>query len=321
MKKHILLSSLAIVVGLCLAKMPTITNKVCTCLSGNKVPALDDSLQTHIDFDVSMQADQFQQSIQAHNTHQQVGMSGPKLMDFFKNLYDKNAPSRLTIQTQPRVPKILHQIWIGKAVPQEFEQFQETWQELHPDWEYKLWTQHDIDSLSLVNADLIKQARNPAEISDLLRYEILYQQGGVYVDLDFECIKSLDVLNHLYDFYIGIQSLDTNSVQLGSGLIGATPGHPILQHMISSVRETWNKTYDIPNRTGPALFTKSFIACADQGNIDVALPASYFYPFGVQDTEIKKEEWTNNGAFAIHYWAKSWLQPSFRPDNFKSITA
>ena len=40
-----------------------------------------------------------------------------------------------------KIPKKIHQIWIGNApIPEHCEAFAREMQEMHPDWEYKLWT-------------------------------------------------------------------------------------------------------------------------------------------------------------------------------------
>ena len=46
--------------------------------------------------------------------------------------------------TKTRIPKIIHQIWLGGALPQKYYAMQKTWQEHHPDWEYRLWTDADL---------------------------------------------------------------------------------------------------------------------------------------------------------------------------------
>lgn len=302
-----------LLLGVCIAKVSGIFEQ-------SQAP--EPCIWTEIDFDISMQSTAFQAYIDAPNTMRQTGMQGHDLMHLFKELYETNAPWKLSMKSSPRIPKKIHQIWIGSMVPQEFRAFQASWQQQHPDWEYRLWTQHDLKELGLENQDLIAQSRNPAEISDLMRYEILYRFGGVYVDMDYECLRPLTVLNHLYDFYIGIQPLDSGSVQLGSGLIGSVAGHPILRHMMHAVRDSWTRTTDIPNRTGPALFTRSFIACAGKNNlIDVALPASYLYPLGSKEHEMHKDVWVKNDAFAVHHWAKSWLPGEYRPAEFKNLVS
>ena len=64
--------------------------------------------------------------------------------------------------------------------------------------------------------------------SDIARYEIIYRYGGVYIDTDFECLRPLDFLHYIYDFYTGIQPLDSAYLQLGIGILAAAPAHPYL---------------------------------------------------------------------------------------------
>ena len=47
--------------------------------------------------------------------------------------------------------KIIHQTWKTNIVPEAWKESQDKWQELYPDWEYKLWT--DEDNLNLIKSD------------------------------------------------------------------------------------------------------------------------------------------------------------------------
>lgn len=277
----------------------------------------------YVDFDESMQSRDFSHLIHRDNNVRLVGTAGPILIDFFKKQYEQASFLQVFPEPAARIPKIIHQIWIGDAVPQELIQFQESWKQYHPDWEYKLWTQHDIPYLNLYNKDLIAQAKNPAELADLLRYEILYQQGGVYIDMDFECLQPLDVLHHAYDLYIGIQPLDSGLVQLGIGIIGTIPGHPLLKKCIESLEENYKdekiKT-NVSAKTGPLHMTKIFLKYAGTtGKRDIALPAHYFYPLGSTQVTLKKREWRQKGSFGIHHWAKTWNKPHYRRPQFRSV--
>lgn len=273
---------------------------------------------SYLDFDRAMQKDDYQEVIFSHKTEQCSGITSQTLYSFFKTLYERDQIIDLDSSCL-RIPKIIHQIWIGNGVPKEFELFRKSWLYYHPDWEYRLWTQHDLDQLALCNKELLYNARNPGELSDMLRYEILYQFGGVYVDMDFECLKPLDILHYMYDFYVGIQPLDSEMVQLGIGIVGSIPGHPLLKRCIEAIGEKLHEK-DITIKTGPIHCTKIFFEMADLGDTrDIALPAYYFYPLGCQEYEIKKTEWLKGGAFAVHHWAKSWLYPQFRRKEFQLI--
>jgi len=274
-----------------------------------------------LDFDVSMQAHRYPDVIASHKNKAQMGITGQDLMLFFKELYEKNNMAHIRSCSTLKIPKIIHQIWIGTSVPVEFEQFQASWRKHHPEWEYRLWTQHDIPGLHMHNEDLVRQSKNPAEVSDLMRYEILYQYGGVYLDFDCECLQSLDALHYVYDFYIGIQPLDSGLVQLGIGIIGSIAGHPLLKKCIEGLRGSWNNIKDnVAARTGPIYCTKIFYEYAAQDDLrTIAFPATYFYPLGSTQNDLEKDAWINQGSFAVHHWAKSWLLPSFRKPEFRTI--
>ncbi len=306
-------------------------NKVGLCFEHSKARLIETQLMQeqqhnvarfkpwiHIDFDESMKTDYFSKEIAF--TKRMYGLDGTILMDFFRKLYQKNSPLHIKPQQEPKIPKIIHQIWLGSKLPELFMKYTRTWVEHHLDgWEYKLWTDEDVKQLTLHNQEYFDAAQNYALKADILRLELIYQFGGVYVDIDCECLQSLDILHHTYDFYVGIQPLDAYFVQLANGLFGAIPGHPIVQHAIETVKDNWDKR-NPSAKAGPIHCTKSFFAVAGKGDtIDIALPATYFYPLGCFDKIIDKEKWIQQGAFSVHYWAKSWMPPQYRTGEFKHI--
>ena len=92
------------------------------------------------------------------------------------------------------IPKILHQIWVGEEMPDTHKKYMETVKEKHPDWDYKLWTNDNLDNFltkEFISRYDLKVIR-PAFLVDLLRIEILKKVGGVYLDADTECQKPID---------------------------------------------------------------------------------------------------------------------------------
>jgi mannosyltransferase OCH1-like enzyme len=277
----------------------------------------------YIDFDESMKTDEFQWIVDRALNKEQTGFVGCELMQFFRSLYAHYNYRVIQPDKKVRIPQIIHQIWIGDEVPVELKGFQESWKYYHPHWQYRLWTLADIPAMTLHNRELIEGATNPAEISDLLRYEILYQYGGVYIDMDFECLQPLDMLHYMYDFYIGIQPLDSGLVQLNNAIIGSKPGHPLLYEVIMSLEKNYIDTLsmgNIPARSGPVYMTKMFKRMAGTcGTRDIALPAHYFYPLGCMKTVCMSDLWRQQGSFGIHHWAKTWNKPEQRRSKFRSI--
>lgn len=274
----------------------------------------------YITFDTAMQKNNFSN---IHNlyavTEKIMSVDGLHLYKFFEELYERNCT--IAAHTDLQIPKIIHQIWLGSPLPEEFEVLQQSWIDYHLDrgWVYKLWTDEDVAQLQLYNQEFYDATDNYGVKSDILRWELLYHFGGVYVDMDYECLHALDELHYTYDFYTALQPLDTSFIQLGAALVGSRTGHPILKHCIETIKDDWHHK-GAPKKTGPVHFTKSFYTCAAQdGNKDIAFPAFYFYPLGCQQATYNKADWIQKGAFAVHWWAKSWMPKQYRPALSRNI--
>jgi len=71
-----------------------------------------------------------------------------------KSLYDYHVVNNPRYLQLPRIPKIIHQIWLGSPLPDRCKVLQKTWKKYHPDWEYRLWTEKEIDEFGLKNRRL-----------------------------------------------------------------------------------------------------------------------------------------------------------------------
>jgi len=45
------------------------------------------------------------------------------------------------------IPRVIHQTWKDQDVPARFLDAQRSWQDAHPDWEYRFWTDEDLAAL------------------------------------------------------------------------------------------------------------------------------------------------------------------------------
>lgn len=255
-------------------------------------------LYGYVDFDTAMKAEQY-----AHVIRE---MWSDAFYSCFKKQYVKVSSS--VNAGMLRIPHIIHQIWLGSPFPEKFKKFQETIRRLHPDWEYYLWTDENVKLLQLHNQDLFDAAKNYGEKSDILRYELLHRYGGVYLDVDIACVKPLTILHQSFDFYVGLQPLDTNYVQLGIGVLACKPGHWLMAEAVQGLRFT-RRVKKIIQRTGPYYFTKIvswYLRHTKHQTVDVILPATYFYPMGYTQTKVAESMWLKPESFTIHYWAGSW---------------
>ena len=223
-----------------------------------------------------------------------------------KALYEDNYVNCADNET--RIPKKIHQIWLGGILPDKYKIFANSWWKHHPKWEYKLWTDKDVDEFGLKNKNLFYKAKNMGQRSDIFRYEILERHGGIYVDTDFECLKPFDDLLFL-DFFTGI-SYDTKMI-LYIGLIASIPGHPILKRCIDSMGGYDGHTaHVIMDVTGPYFFTRCFLNSVNKKLKGVvAFPMDFFYPLPNYIRSSKTPyKYVKDFSYAIHHWAVTWIK-------------
>ena len=76
-------------------------------------------------------------------------------------------------------------------LPEDHKRWIESWKHHHPAWEHRLWTEGNLPAAP-VRPEVLERLRAPVERADILRLEILYRHGGVYVDTDLECLRPID---------------------------------------------------------------------------------------------------------------------------------
>jgi mannosyltransferase OCH1-like enzyme len=235
-----------------------------------------------------------------------------------KKLYKDNALNAAPFK-HPRIPKVIHHIWLGSPYPEKYGALRDTWLANNPGWEYKLWTEEDIEALKLVNKKQYEKA-NYGERSDIARYEILYRFGGLYIDTDFECLHSFAIFHDCFDFYAGLGF--GPEFELYNGLIGSVAGHPVLKCAIDriSAQKPGIQT-DTPYTTGPIFFGQCFYdtLCSQSKAVQsrtVAFPCSYFYPWPCWERKYTEREeievWFKSETYAVHHWYTSWVNRRIR---------
>lgn len=143
------------------------------------------------------------------------------------------------------IEKRIHQTWKNDC-PEHwiFRKSQTSVNRFFPEWDYKLWTDEDLDQLVRTRFPeyyagwsgldrVIKKV-------DVARYFILYLHGGIYADLDFIFTQDPAPLfedgNDLY-FYQSTQALVKGWDFLGNAFMGSTAGQPfwlaLVEHMLA----------------------------------------------------------------------------------------
>lgn len=207
------------------------------------------------------------------------------------------------------IPHVIHQIWLGGPPPDWFQGYADSWRRHHPDWEYKLWTEET--RFDFENRDLFERAPSYAMKADILRYEILANEGGLYVDADFECHRPLDALIEQCDPLFLVSEFGT----VCNSLLGGEVGSPFFRacsrevrpRMLGSTEDEWRRKPHLI--TGPGLVDEVYC------DLDVAiehprtlLPGDYFF---VPRTRVPHLlEQAQRKRYASHWARASWVSRS-----------
>ena len=145
------------------------------------------------------------------------------------------------------IPRILHRVWVGPdPLPEDFARNGESWRRHHPDWEMRLWTEDELPR-DLTRPEVYERLRKPTERSDIIRLEVLFRFGGVYVDTDFECLRPIEPLvEEGVDFF----TCYLKPGRVNNAVIGSVAGHPLLERALRELRPRTEYGYD-KHGTGP----------------------------------------------------------------------
>ncbi len=187
------------------------------------------------------------------------------------------------------IPKKIHQIWLGPNRPTKW---MDTWKELNLAWKYCLWTEEN-----LTLSDKVKECPSNAGKSDILRYQVLHDFGGVYVDADSECIRPLD------DDLLDNEAFCTwENEWLRPGLmtgafLGSVKGSNLTAELLKEIDNTSMNFHPAEawSKIGPLLLTKTI--CRLQFPITI-FPSHYFQPKHYMGLEYKGK----GRVYANHFW-------------------
>ena len=212
------------------------------------------------------------------------------------------------------IPKKIHQIWIGSKLPGKYEKYCGTWKKIMPDYEYKLWDEKKIRMINSPLQALFQEAKNPGTKSDIARYMILNEEGGLYVDTDFECIHHLGPCLKGSTFLCGqAPANEVGTICYLNGLIASIPEHKIIKDIISELIKVEaldeTNTTTIMDNTGPLLLTR-WIEYQPADNSIGCLPSNYFYPWPafMKEATMSPSQYFRECTYAVHHWEGSWFK-------------
>jgi hypothetical protein len=221
-------------------------------------------------------------------------------------------------RTQP-VPHVIHQTWKTTVVPDDCKPFVRSVRDNHPDFEYRLWT--DEDNLRFITErfpwflDTYRAYTHDIERADAIRYFLLYEFGGVYIDIDMEILRPLGELLEIGDLHFSLEAGPAISQTVTSNaFMAARPRHPFFERVTRSLpglRERDVTFADVFNNTGPDMLDRQVREHANEFDVQI-IGLDRICPRGVleqnpslavHELELVRER---KLLYAIHHNTETW---------------
>lgn len=195
------------------------------------------------------------------------------------------------------IPKVIHYCWYGKGEkPACFAQCYASWKTYAPDYEIIEWNESNTDMEENAFMRQALEARNFPFVSDIARFRIIYDHGGVYLDTDVELKQPLDgLLEHSSFFFFDAFG------KIGTGFgFGACAGDPLVKRMLE----------DYEQRTFSSDQVKTLLST----NVNTESIAAYLPDFRDQN----RTQYIGSSAFlsnydyanyALHHYTATWRSP------------
>lgn len=156
------------------------------------------------------------------------------------------------------IPKIIHQIWIGPKEPPIKPM--NTWKNKHLNFEYIRWNEEEFikRDMKFECQDKIDKMTEINGKADIIRWEILYKYGGVFIDADSICIESIDDTLMNQKCFAGYEQEELRPGLIATGTMGFPPKHPLIKDAIDFVKKNHIHTNKAWITVGPGLLTRLY---------------------------------------------------------------
>ena len=217
------------------------------------------------------------------------------------------------------IPKKIHYCWVGgNPLPESAKKCIRSWKKYCPDYEIIEWNETNYDFTKKAYMKEAYEAKKWGFVPDYARLDIIYEHGGIYLDVDVEVVKSFDdLLEHA-----GFAGFETEEyVNFGQGF-GAEAKNPLIKNLLNSYEKLQfiNPDGSLNLIASPELNTEVLKECGLVCNGETQmingftiLPSDFLCPKSLYDGIIRQ---TYN-TYSIHHFESTWFTKEQQQEKFK----
>ncbi len=238
-------------------------------------------------------------------------------MMLIHNFCSAESKGNVVLSDKPLIPKKLHYMWLGrKPLPDNLKKSIESWKRYCSDYEIIEWNE---DNYNISKHPYMEQAYNAGAygfVPDYARIDILYNEGGFYLDTDVEIRRSIDDLRYQKAF-CGVEKWQI--INFG-GLSGSVKGNPMLKEFLDSRQEIFFLNEDGSQNKNTCGFYDTRVALKHGYRIDGTSQSigdinvyayDFFQPYDYMSGIINE---TGN-TYSVHWFNGGWLDEKMKKAN------
>lgn len=180
----------------------------------------------------------------------------------------------------------------------------QTWKDMNPGCEYHAWLDEELATFGFINQNKVDDMKDLNGKCNIMRHEILYRHGGVFIDADAECVNTLDDFFFTdsdrwscYENEENGKDIETGITLISSGFMAFGKGDGLTRECILELSRT-----DMLNKfgwqaTGNRFFAKVIDKFKDQYPVKI-YPSWYFIPKHGTGVEYQGSD----KIYSKHYW-------------------
>lgn len=229
------------------------------------------------------------------------------------------------------IPAIIHQTWKDDCIPPGLSAHAKSWHRHNPSWQRILWTDRMLlDFVGRYYPDLLEiycNYSNPVCRADAARYMLLHKFGGLYADIDVECLAALTpleeetraVLCHEPPEHWPLHAPYRNHpFVLFNGVMASPAGHPFWRHVLDRLPDTHHAT-DVLDIAGPCMLTGVYLGFDEKDSV-IVHNCQLFTP--TNDAQMECDPYGDEVLTPLtkHYWAGTWWKPEKTGNDWLAVS-
>ncbi len=216
------------------------------------------------------------------------------------------------------IPKITHQTARTSHLNWEEGRLTRRMRKLLPDWDHQLWDNSEqaaaVRRIFPHLSDRFDAIPFGVARSDIARYALLYEYGGMYLDIDYKLLRAFDEDLRSARVLLPIELYEQNSHDryrefvIGNSLLGSTPKQQFWYDLVEYIfakhsPDLMTSEHEIVGKTGPVALTDFYLdAFAEKSEVTLAAKNLFqpdIWAFGMRNS-------ADENTYGVHLHWGSW---------------